>query len=63
MQTQVLSELNTTTRLALVLLLLDVMILMPHLLSGAFNPMSVNGASLALAYVIYKTQHRQDLAK
>lgn len=44
---------------ALVLLLLDVMIMMPALLSEAFNPVTLNLAVIFIAYVVIVTQARQ----
>lgn len=41
---------------ALVLLLLDVMIMMPALLSEAFNPVTLNLAVIFIAYVVIVTQ-------
>ena len=44
---------------ALVLLLLDVMIMMPALLSEAFNPVTLNLAVIFIGYVVIVTQARK----
>ncbi|WP_444995000.1 DoxX-like family protein [Aliikangiella sp. IMCC44359] len=40
----------------LLVLLIDVAIFMPELLTGAFNPVSTNLAAIALCYFIYLSQ-------
>jgi hypothetical protein len=44
---------------ALVLLLLDVMIMMPALLSEAFNPVTLNLAVIFIGYIVIVTQARK----
>jgi hypothetical protein len=44
---------------ALVVLLLDVMIMMPALLSEAFNPVTLNLAVIFIGYIVIVTQARQ----
>lgn len=44
---------------ALLVLLLDVAVVKPELLSGAFNPVTTNGLALCLCYFIYISEQSE----